>query len=101
VISEIERLLKKGGRLMLITPNYPIKRLYDIKNGIIKRDFKRILFDHPTHQTYYNFSKLNQLLTEYFSSVTLYPAYVMFEDRIPFLKKIKFLSHKIFEVCVK
>jgi len=101
VMSEIKRLLKKGGVLMLTTPNYPIKRLYDIKNGLRQRDFKKIFHDHPTHVTFYNFNRLDRLLRRYFESVSLSPTRVMLEDKITFLKKSRILSHKIFGVCIK
>ncbi len=69
-LEELMRVLKPGGKVILITPNYPVKRIYDLTNAIIKLDLKRP-FDDPTHITKYNFNKLKNLLSCHFSDVHL------------------------------
>ncbi|MFQ5795737.1 MAG: class I SAM-dependent methyltransferase [Candidatus Bipolaricaulia bacterium] len=46
-LGEIHRVLKVGGYLFLQTPNYPIKRLYDLLHWL-KRS-RTVLRDDPTH----------------------------------------------------
>ena len=95
-LKEMKRILKKDGKLILMTPNYPIKRLYDFLNVLLKRDLKRI-FDDPTHVTYYNFKRLNNVLKKQFSCVELYPTGGIFYK---YFKK-NFWSHKIISICIK
>jgi len=95
-LKEMKRVLKKGGKLILITPNYPIKRLYDLLNVFLKRDLKRAL-DDPTHVTYYSFKRLNNVLKKQFSDVKLYPTGGVFYKYF----KNNFLSHKIISICIK
>lgn len=35
-LSELSRILKKNGVLIIVTPNYPIKRFYDFLHAILK-----------------------------------------------------------------
>lgn len=95
-LLELTRVLKKNGKMIIITPNYPIKRIYDFLNAFPKQDFKRIL-DDPTHITHYNFKKLNNLFKRYFIEVKLEPTGGLFYR---WFKK-KFFSHKIIGLCVK
>lgn len=95
-LKEMKRLLKRNGKLILITPNYPIKRLYDFLNVFLKGNLKRSL-DDPTHITHYNFERLNNVLKKYFSYIRLYPTGGIFYKYF----KINFLSHKIISICIK
>lgn len=95
-LSEIKRVLKPGGIIILMTPNYPIKRLYDLYLAIRKMDIKRIK-DDPTHVTRFNFKTLNLLLKKYFLVVQLYPTGGILYD----LFNNKGLSHKIIGYCKK
>jgi ubiquinone/menaquinone biosynthesis C-methylase UbiE len=95
-LKEISRVLKKGGKMIVITPNYSIKRVYDFLNAFLKRDFKKVL-DDPTHVTHYNFEKLYKLLEKYFTNIKLEPTGGLFYK---WLKK-RFFSHKIIGICEK
>lgn len=94
-LSEIKRILKPEGIMILTTPNYPIKRMYDILNVVIKRDFKKVK-DDPTHVSFYNFKKLREVL-KIFSRVTLFPTGGFIYKKIP----IDFFSNKIIGICKK
>jgi len=94
--KEFIRVLKKDGKLLLITPNYPIKRCHDFLNAILKRDFKRI-FDDPTHVTHYNFKKIHRLLEKHFSEIKIEPTGGIFYKWL----KSNFFSHKIIGIGVK
>jgi len=56
-LEEFRRVLKPNGKILLVTPNYPIKRVYDFLNIFLMRDLGKIR-DDPTHITHYNFTKL-------------------------------------------
>ncbi len=71
-LQEIKRVLVGSGLLIIITPNYPIKRFYDLFLAIRKKDLKRIRDDH-THVTKYGFGKLRGLLNNYFRILKLEP----------------------------
>jgi len=95
-LSEFIRILRKNGKVIICTPNYPIKILYDLFYAFSEHDFKRLRGD-PTHITRYNFKKLRRLLSRYFATVQLEPTggpfYKIFNKRI--------FSHKIIGLCIK
>lgn len=69
-ISEIKRILKPNGLFILTTPNYPIKRFYDIWDAFFDKKWNR-LKDDPTHVTLYNQNKMSKLLNKYFSTIEM------------------------------
>jgi SAM-dependent methyltransferase len=69
-IKEIKRVLKPNGLFILTTPNYPIKRFYDIWDAFFGKKWAR-LKDDPTHVTLYNQRKMIQLLNKYFSTIEM------------------------------
>ncbi|MBM2832887.1 MAG: hypothetical protein HW406_48 [Candidatus Brocadiaceae bacterium] len=71
-LHELNRVLVNGGLIVILTPNYPIKRFYDMYSAFIKRNILRIK-DDPTHVTRYNFKKLKNLLSNYFNILKLEP----------------------------
>ncbi len=95
-LEEFSRVLRANGKLIIVTPNYPIKRLYDFFNIFLMRDLKRMK-DDPTHIMHYNFSKLKRKLKKYFIFVDLNATGGAFYT----LFKNKFWSHKIIGVCMK
>lgn len=68
VIAELHRVLRKDGALLITTPNYPIKRFYDIHAAVAhgKKDRWR---DDSTHVTRYNHARLSRLLSTFFGKV--------------------------------
>jgi SAM-dependent methyltransferase len=68
VLDQIRRVLRPKGALVVSTPNYPIKRFYDLFDAMVHRKWARFR-DDPTHVTFYNHNRLARLLGEYFSDV--------------------------------
>ncbi len=95
-LKEFIRILKNNGKMIFLTPNYPIKRFYDIFHGIRNYDIKRI-FDDPTHVSKYNFNKLYKLLSPYFGKVVMEPTGGLFYSYF----KNKSFGHKIIGIAFK
>ena len=94
-LSELQRIIKPDGVLLLTTPNYPIKRVYDILDAFRMHQWFR-LKDDPTHVAYYNHRTLRSLLVQYFESVSFF-AYK--EGNFYRRWKVDLLCHKILAVC--
>lgn len=96
-LNEISRVLKKGGHLILATPNYPVKRFEDIWCAFRYNRWPR-LRDDPTHVSRYNYKKLEKVLKRYFNSIDFF----IYKEGVLFclLKKIIF-AQKILVTCVK
>jgi SAM-dependent methyltransferase len=94
-LGEIRRILRPGGFLLISTPNYPIKRLYDICDAIFHRKWSR-LRDDPTHVTFFNHERLHELLDPLFSSVEerIFKTGFLYR-RFPHPR----LLHKLFFLC--
>lgn len=71
-LAEIRRVLRPRGRLLLTTPNYPIKRIYDFMDAFSLRQFGR-LRDDPTHVSRYTPQSLRAVLAPYFSTISMRP----------------------------
>lgn len=95
-LGELERVLTVNGLIVVMTPNYPIKRFYDMLSAIQKRDILK-LKDDPTHVTKYNFRKLKDTLSEYFEVLKLQPTGGFLWDRL----KYHIFSHKIIALARK
>jgi SAM-dependent methyltransferase len=94
-VSDFRRILRPGGMLLISTPNYPIKRLYDISDAIMHQKLNR-LRDDPTHVTFYSESKLRGVLEESFSRIESRPYKPGFlYRRLPHPP----LLHKVFFLC--
>lgn len=96
-LSELSRSMAPDGVLILTTPNYPIKRIYDILDAFIFHRWKR-LRDDSTHVTFYNHKRLKKLLDRYFEAVHFF-AY----KEGTFYRKLEkdFFCHKILAVCLR
>lgn len=94
-LAEITRVLKPEGVLILTTPNYPIKRAYDLIDAVTFRMWER-LKDDPTHVAFYNHKKLRARLSRYFRDLQFYPY-----KAGRFYKRWRhdLLCHKILAVC--
>lgn len=69
-LGQITRVLKGDGFLILTTPNYPVKRLYDFTDAVLLGYWKR-LNDDPTHVCRYNWRRLESVLRRHFAKMSI------------------------------
>lgn len=68
LVADVRRVMKPGGVLLITTPNYPIKRFYDVWDATMHG--KRARFrDDPTHVTRYSHARLARILLQHFTSL--------------------------------
>ncbi len=95
ILFDLSRVIRKKGYLIITTPNYPIKRFYDIIDAFVGKKWAR-LKDDPTHISHYNTKKLKKLLIKYFNSVMIFP----YKNGFIFNKfKKEFFLHKMISIC--
>lgn len=95
VITELHRVLADNGVLLMTTPNYPIKRFYDIYAAVMHGKKGRWK-DDVTHVSFYNQQRLLELMQKFFTKIE----YRSFKDG--FLYKyfrFSFFKHKLFFLC--
>ena len=106
VLDEARRALHPGGRLVLTTPNYPMKRLFDVRAAIHQRRFAR-LRDDPTHISPLSAGRLERLLRPRFAILGLEGTALPGEGHWRWLGTLRTsrlgrrLSNKLFAVCGK
>ena len=93
-IKEFKRVLKPHGKIIVITPNYPIKRFYDFLNTLTTKNFSK-LKDDPTHITFYNSKKLEQIFSKHNFTIRIKPTGGFLYKLFP----VNFFSHKIVGIC--
>lgn len=86
-LKEIRRVLKKGGGFILTTPNYPIKRVYDVADAFSLKQTAR-LKDDPTHVSRYTTKRLRKIVGQHFSIIALQP--------YKFGRLYRFITHRFF-----
>ncbi|MCK5591476.1 MAG: class I SAM-dependent methyltransferase [Candidatus Pacebacteria bacterium] len=87
MLSEMKRVLKPGGYAFIQTPNYPIKRLYDL---IYRLRGQRDNFkDDYTHVYKFSYRSLKMISEKYFTIVDVFSRNILGENIIPFIKKIR------------
>ncbi|MDA3855190.1 MAG: methyltransferase domain-containing protein [Candidatus Woesearchaeota archaeon] len=96
-LSELRRVLKPKGKIILLTPNYPIKRLYDVTYAFLFFRSKG-LFDDPTHVTFFSFKSLRKTLGKYFKNIELISLGGIYYN---ILFKNNFFSRKILAIIRK
>jgi hypothetical protein len=95
-----------GGRLLLTTPGYPAKRLFDLRAGLRARSLAR-LRDDPTHISPLTAGRLERLLAARFAGVALEGTAVLGEGKVATLGRLRSktlgrrLADKLFAVCAK
>jgi glycosyltransferase involved in cell wall biosynthesis/2-polyprenyl-3-methyl-5-hydroxy-6-metoxy-1,4-benzoquinol methylase len=105
-LDETRRVLGVAGRLALTTPNYPMKRLFDLRTAVRQRSLAR-LRDDPTHISPLSAGRLERLLRARFESVHMEGTAVPGEGHIRWLGRLRHsragrrLSNKLFALCIK
>ena len=105
-LDETARVLRAGGRLALTTPNYPMKRLFDLRAAFRQRSWTR-LKDDPTHISPLSAGRLERLLQPRFARVHLEGTAIPGEGHIRWLGRLSEswiglrLSNKLFALCVR
>ena len=105
-LDETARVLRPGGRLALTTPNYPMKRLFDLRAAVRQRNWAR-LKDDPTHISPLSAGRLERLLRPRFARVSLEGTAVPGEGHLSWLGGLRTtrvglrLSNKLFALCVR
>jgi glycosyltransferase involved in cell wall biosynthesis/SAM-dependent methyltransferase len=103
-LDETVRILSHGGRLALTTPNYPMKRLFDLRAAVRQRSWAR-LKDDPTHISPLSAGRLERLLRPRFSRVHLEGTAILGEGHVRGLGRLRQsrvglrLSNKLFALC--
>ena len=107
LLGEIHRVLRPGGRFLVGTPNYPIKRVYDVLKAFRTRQYRYYFLDDPTHVNKLSFSRLESDLRPHFREVSLEPTHLFFERKVRWLRRpkvrrtLRSFGDKIVGVCVK
>ena len=106
-LLEIQRVLKPGGRFLVSTPNYPIKRVYDLFKALKTQHTFYYLFDDPTHVNKLSLAQLERDLKNVFREVHLKTDRIFLEKRIPLLRRasirrrLAVFGDKIIGYCIK
>jgi len=105
-LGEIKRVLTSGGKFIVGTPNYPIKRLYDVEKAFKTKLYRYYFFDDPTHCNKLSFDILQKdLESAGFKNIELRPTLMPFAKYIRVFgsqkikNKYKFLGDKIIGCC--
>jgi len=105
-LDETARVLQAGGRLTLTTPNYPMKRLFDLRAAFRQRSWAR-LKDDPTHISPLSAGRLDRLLRPRFARVHLEGTAIPGEGHLRWLGGLRKswlglrLSNKLFALCTR
>lgn len=108
-LREIHRILKPGGRFVVGTPNYPIKRLYDMMRVLDPRQKNKryYLLDDPTHCNKLSLHQLENDLKTYFREIHIDPSTLFLERYLKILqdptirRRLRFLGYKLSGFCLK
>lgn len=87
MIEEIWRVLRPGGYAFIQTPNYPIKRVYDILFWFFRR--KRTWRDDYTHVSKFSASRLKKMISKLFSIEVIETRNILLENRFSFIKSLR------------
>ena len=105
-LDEARRVLRAGGWLALTTPNYPMKRLFDLRAAVRQRRLAR-LRDDPTHISPLSAGRLERLLLPRFETVRLEGTAIPGEGHLRWLGALRHsragrrFANKLFALCTR
>ena len=88
-MCEVARILQPRGCLILQTPNYPIKRLYDVINCIKPGGWRKSIRDDPTHVVKLSWKHIERLVRRDFVIIESRTRNILLESKLPFLLRFK------------
>ena len=78
-LKEYYRICKPGGLIFVQTPNYPIKRVYDVWHWF--RRSRLTVNDDPTHVSYFNSFTLKRMIVDVgFEVVSIFARNIAFQN---------------------
>lgn len=89
LLREMSRILRPHGCLILQTPNYPIKRFYDIINYIKPGGWRKSIKDDPTHVVKLSWWQLEHLVVKDFVITESRTRNILLESKLSFLVRLK------------
>lgn len=107
LLQEMFRVLRPRGHMILQTPNYPIKRFYDVINYMKPGGWRRSIKDDPTHVVKLSWWQLEHLMTKDFVIIESRTRNILLESKLSFLVRLKghwigkLLGQKTIIVAVK
>lgn len=89
LLREMSRILRPNGCLILQTPNYPIKRFYDVINYMKPSGWRESIKDDPTHVVKLSWWQLEHLMTKDFIIIESRTRNILLESKLSFLLCLK------------
>ncbi|HQQ50715.1 MAG TPA: class I SAM-dependent methyltransferase, partial [Spirochaetota bacterium] len=98
-LREFHRVLKPHGIILFGAPNYPFKRIYDIKKAFKSKQYRYYLLDDPTHCNKLSILRYEKDFGAFFNEVRFEPTEIFFENNMDIIKRnryrLRFFGDKI------
>jgi ubiquinone/menaquinone biosynthesis C-methylase UbiE len=86
-LTEALRVLKPGGVLFVQTPNYPIKRVYDLVHFL--RGKRKSVADDYSHVSKFSYRRLARAVGRYFDVEIVETRNILGENALPLLRRLR------------
>ncbi|MCK4319949.1 class I SAM-dependent methyltransferase [Candidatus Micrarchaeota archaeon] len=107
MLKEVKRVLKKGGVFLIQTPNYPVKRFYDLIHYLNPNSWRKTFDDDPTHVSKFSYGLLKETVEKYFRIEKAFCRNLFLDSKIKKLETLRdkslglYLGQKIIMVLRK